>query len=306
MVWALVVVAGVVGSIGPAPEPAPEPLRLQWSAPASCPTHTDVEDRIASQLRVAASERPLVDVQADIRVEQSHDGFVAQLRVTTPTGITERTLSAITCAVIVDASALIVAMAADTAAADRAIAVEPAPRPKPTKPRAAIWGLVAVGGGIGLGGVAPIGGVIGGLAGLTTDRVRFEIEGRYAFARQVRHAVERDVGGEVSLWTVGPRVGPVLHAGKFEFPLLAGADVGQARGAGFGVTQPRVARRPWFSVGLFPAVVWRVTPHLGLGLAAEIDAVIVRPRFSLADVGTLPAPAPIAGALRITIEGRFR
>lgn len=304
MVWAAVVLAGSIGVAFV--EPAPEPLRLQWSAPASCPTHADVAGRIAMQLRTASSGQPLVDVHADIRVEQSDDGFVAQLRVTTPTGITERTLSASTCAVIVDASALIVAMAADTAAAERAPVVELAPPPKPATPRAAVWGLVAAGGGIGLGGVAPIGGVIGGLAGLTTYRVRFEIEGRYAFARHVRHEVERDVGGEVSVWTVGPRVGPVLHAGKVEFPLLVGADVGQARGSGFGVTQPRVARRPWFSVGLFPAVVWRVTQHVGLGLAAEIDLVLVRPRFALADVGTLPAPAPIAGALRATIEGRFR
>jgi hypothetical protein len=302
MVWAAFVLAGSIGLA--LVEPAPESLRLQWSAPASCPTRDDVAARIASQLRTTSPERPLVDVHADIRVEQSDDGFVAQLRVTTPTGITERTLSAITCAVIVDASALIVAMAADTAAAERV--VEPAVPPKASKPRAAVWGIVAAGGGIGIGGVAPIGGVIGGLAGLTTYRVRFEIEGRYAFARHVRHDVERNVGGEVSVWTIGPRVGPVLHVGKVEFPLLVGADVGQARGAGFGVTQPRVARRPWLSVGLFPAVVWRVTQHLGLGLAAEIDALIVRPRFALGDVGTLPAPFPIAGAVRATIEGRFR
>jgi hypothetical protein len=128
-------------------ERAPELLRLQWSAPESCPTHADVRDRISSQLSAADTERPLVQVDADIHVVEIEGGFRARLEVTTPTGLTERELSATTCAVIVDASALIVAMAADTAAAQRMPAAEPEP-PKPPPRRPAVWGLVGVGGGI--------------------------------------------------------------------------------------------------------------------------------------------------------------
>ncbi|MBV1861848.1 MAG: hypothetical protein KUG77_25735, partial [Nannocystaceae bacterium] len=96
---------------GPASAHASASVELQWTAPADCPPAEAVRREMQGRLDADASLDPSTTVAVVVRVEEDGDGFAAQLEVQAPSGHTTRSLRAARCEVVVDASALIVAMA---------------------------------------------------------------------------------------------------------------------------------------------------------------------------------------------------
>jgi len=337
--------AGLIGlaarPVVAAPEQA-EPIALEWDAPAGCPSHSRVLEEMQARWHADPGFDRDIRIQARVRVDVSEAGLVAQLHVTAPSGSAERTLKAERCETIVEASALIVAMTAGamleplpasedlaptppepaetTAPADPATSdrppdpprveppqspPEPGPPPAEDPPRRSLGGQVRASGGIGLGGINTVAGSVGGGAGLTVGRWQLDAVGRFWFAQRLPITGREEFGADVRLWTIGPRGGPVLRWRRFEFPLQLGLDAGLAHARGYGVTTPRTSARPWVSAGLFPAALWRATPHVGLGIGAELSAVLLRPRFTIADAGPLPSTRGAHGGLTARIQIRF-
>lgn len=337
--------AGLLGLLPlPASASAPptEPVQLEWDAPASCPDHAQVLEEMQTRWRADPGFDPELPIRARVRVEVLESGLVAQLHVTGPSGAAERTLRAERCETIVEASALIVAMTAGamlepnpapesvppppeepaetstTLPSDPATPERPTPRidspPSATKPvatpqqdpsRPRLGGQLRASGGFGLGGITTVAGSVGVGAGLTLGRWQIDVVGRYWFVRRLPVPDQVQFGADVRRWTLGPRLGPVLRWRRFEFPLQVGLDAGLAHARGYGITTPRSSARPWLSAGLFPTALWRATPHLALGVGAELSAVLLRPRFTIADVGSLPSTSGAHGGLAARIQVRF-
>ncbi len=329
---------GLVASSASAAPSDPAAVRLEWIAPVECPSRLDVQQRIHDHLKSDPSAQLQGPIDARVRVDVGDAGLVARLEVTAPSGVSVRTLEADRCPAIADATALIVAMAAgatprldatpeaddeppQTASipkppvppvSDTPSTAPSTPPPPPSSPTPSSSAPRRIGahlqghGGWAGGGIATVGASLGGGAGLRIGRWRLDLVGRYWFARRISPPDRDELGANVRLWTLGSRVGPALRWRNFEFPLQLGVDGGRARARGFGVSTPRASVRPWLSVGAFPGALWLPSPRFGVGLAAELSTVLVRPRFAIADVGRLPATHSISGGLVVQIEWRFR
>ena len=93
--------------------PAAEAVALVWEAPAECPGISDVRRSLASYLGEEPAEEVGAGVQAVARVTADEGGYRLSLRTETASGVTTRETTAEDCAVLVDATALIVAIAVD-------------------------------------------------------------------------------------------------------------------------------------------------------------------------------------------------
>lgn len=338
----LVGLLGLLSQTARAAPPPAELVQLEWDAPASCPGHAQVLEAIQMRWRADPGFDPQFRIHARVRVEAVDSGLEAELHVTAPSGAVERTLSAERCETIVEASSLLVAMTAgamlEPSPASQSVPPPPAeagkttpaistgpakigrPPPRveppvsPTEPAAApqedpsrprLGGQLRASAGIGLGGIATVTGGVGGGAGLTLGRWQLDVVGRYWFVQRLPVPDRGELGANVRRWTLGPRLGPVFRWRRFEFPLQVGLDAGLAHARGYGITTPRSSARPWVSAGVFPAALWRVTPHFALGVGTELSAVLLRPLFTMADVGSLPSASGAHGGLAARIQVRF-
>ncbi len=333
--------------------PSAASVELDWVAPGACPARARVLETMRARLGDDPAVDPEMPIRAWVRVQPSVRGLDAQLRVTTPGGLTERSLSADDCETIVDAAVLIVAMSAVAMAEVPSVAEDPGPpssvdetalgpaaltsaepaeaplepaearrepadvareapgsenpveRAPKTAPPRSFGGQVRAGGGVGLGGITAVAGNLSAGGGVSWSRWQFDAVGRLWFSQRLALPQQEDLGADVRLWSLGPRGGPVLRWRRFEFPVQLGLDVGRARARGYGLSTPRTAARTWLSVGVFPAAVWSVTRHLGLGLGAEMSAVLLRPRFAISDAGLLPRVGGLLGGFSARIQVRF-
>lgn len=100
---------------GPSPE-ASSSVVLHWNAPASCPDAAEARRRLDAHLAEwspAAGERHVVDVAITPRDE----ALVAEVRVETPRGTTERSIRASHCEAVADGAVLVAAVAISPVAA---------------------------------------------------------------------------------------------------------------------------------------------------------------------------------------------
>lgn len=112
---------------------ASEPGRvtLRWSAPADCPTEETVLAEVDRLLGARApSDEPILDVVAEVR--QKDDGaYVVRLEIPGTDGPRVREVSALSCAALGQATALILAMMIDPEAA---LTAPPNPGPRALEP----------------------------------------------------------------------------------------------------------------------------------------------------------------------------
>lgn len=268
--------AGVL-ALGPAEASVPE-LRsaaaeavvLTWEAPARCPDEAAVRQGLATYLGEGPTAEAGAGVRAVARVTEEDGRLRLALRTETASGVTTRETVADDCAVLVDATALIVAIAVDPSTVlARGEAVAPAeveaepepgpaeaevelaepelPEPEPELPEPEVIELepapepeprrelpvrfgMRVGGGID-GGTLP--GLAGGLrlAGAVIGRGwRAELRGDYWLPRT---AIATDgIGGRIGLGVAGARGCGVPGVPRvgLEFPLCAGVEAGLMRG----------------------------------------------------------------------------
>jgi hypothetical protein len=360
----VVLAIGLVGGPGPASEPADasaaavepeasvpelvspgaEAVVLEWDAPGSCPDAAAVRRALAGYLGEAPSAEAGAAVRAVARVSERGGGYRLSLRTETPSGVTTRQTTASDCTVLVDATAVIVAIAVDPstmlargAAAPEPVAVEPAvepgpvePEPEPvaaepvaesaaepvvepavepvppTPPEPRVRFGMRVGGGVDVG-VLP--GLAGGvrLAGAAFGRGwRAELRGDSWFPRTT--IVQDGIGGRVSLVSLGARgcgVPAVARVG-LEFPLCAGLEAGAMRGDPVGdrIASPQSSRRPWLAADASAGLAWAPRRFIALVLQAELVVPILRAGFRVGEV-EVHRVGPVAGRGLLGLEARF-
>jgi hypothetical protein len=318
------------------------PVELVWEAPAECPDGGAVLSRIEEILGPANEHAgETVSVSAAIKAVEG-GGFQMKLRVDAAEGATERAVVATQCETLVDATALVAAIAVDPIRAmahlqaageqDAAELVPSAPepeepevepeepaaepavesRPEPVvrttgrvEPRRSVRGGVRLGPGIDYGALPGVAGGMGVVAGVLGSKWRADLVGSYWFPRETGVSGEPRAGGEVSLWAVGARGCWVPGTRSLELPLCAGMEAGALRGRGTRETvDPEVAREPWIAALAGIALAWIPATQAALVLGVDAMVPLRRSGFTIGDA-VLYEVTPVGVRGSLGVELRF-
>ncbi|MCA9709643.1 MAG: hypothetical protein KDK70_27640, partial [Myxococcales bacterium] len=141
---ALGVLLGLLG-LQPGPEveapavpdvlsPAADAVQLLWDAPPGCPEAPAVRRALAGYLGPEPAQEVGAGVRVTAQVTEGEGGYRLALRTETASGVTTRETTAEECGVLVDATALIVAIAVDPSSVVGRAAAEASPEPPPAEP----------------------------------------------------------------------------------------------------------------------------------------------------------------------------
>jgi len=312
--WARAVVLGVLGVMASAPRGAAQPAPpdelafsvpaglVEWRAPSECGDVSALRAQIARYVDHAVADRRL----ASVVVEHDGDAYRAVVRIQVRGGgMAERTVEAHDCAAVVEAVALVVGLAAESA---------PPPAPPPPAPIAhpdlvAATPPVAPARHVALHArtVADAGAVPGG--GLGVDAGIVAATGRLAavasfdlFPRRFA-AAPGATGAGVDIGLLGGTVEGCVRVGP---PwLCAGAAAGRMRGRGVGVVGAQAASRVWAAAQV--GIAADVPLRYGVRLTGEVDGLVglTRPRFVLDDGTLLYRPAAVGVRALVGLEVRI-
>ncbi|MCB9715905.1 MAG: hypothetical protein H6712_18705 [Myxococcales bacterium] len=343
-VLALAPVAEVEAQVEASPSgepssPAADAVELQWDAPAECGDAAVVRRGLAGFLGERTAVEAGAVVRAEARVEHDEAGYRLLLRTETPSGVTTRETTAQDCAVLVEATALIVAIAVDPSAVvgrservppppvvaepepEPEPAVEPTPAPGPSlvdapaveltpapEPSAAprlrfgMW----IAGGVDVGMLPAVAGGLRLAGAVLGRRWRVELRGDYWLPRTALPQAE--LGARISLWSVGTRgcgVPGVARAG-LEFPLCGGIEAGAMRGDPVGdrVQGGVTGREPWLAADLGAGLSWSPWRFLAVFVRAELVVPILRAGFRVGEV-EIHRAGPVGGRGLLGLEARF-
>jgi len=160
-------------------------------------------------------------------------------------------------------------------------------------------------GGVGFGplpGVTPAAGVAASVLGKAW---RVDLVGRTWLRGQARAEEAPEAGVDFALGAVGARGCPVPAIGPVELPVCAGIDGGVIRAEGVGVEGANVAHRLWLAVSFGPALVWPMTRHFALRFEAEAAVPLLRPGFTIENLGLVYRVPRSAASAWLGLEFRF-
>lgn len=316
--WLLYVVVG-------AATPASDGYALTWDGPEDCDAGDearDAIDRLLGEPNDDAPHRSRVEAHAQV-VTVADDAAAKwhlelELRAGDVTG--RRRLDAVSCEDLVQATALIVAIAIDpkvaleasTSAADDPGPPEPtpaAPEPDPPTPApvepaveptpadASVHGHLRVGLGPAWGLVPGWTAAVGLAGGVQRGFWRVSLAANAHLPREIDSSANPAVGGRFWAWTVGAAgcgVPPAVGGrASVRFLLCAGLDAGLVHGVGVGDLQQRRDAAPWIGGRAGPSVVWTPSRRLGVYLQADLVVGIERPAFRTDPSGFLYRPAQV-------------
>lgn len=330
--WASIVlvlsVAGVVSGQEPPVEGAPSaPLpaaALSLEAPASCPTSDVLQSEIASLVGRPAADVLLpeaLDPHVVIRAEGER--FVLEIR----DGETVRTLRDASCAALMRAAALIVALRidADTATLAAATAAEPPPPPlpppappEPAPPRRRRHHPYEGGAQLGTptitrplptfaigAGALVEGGIVPAItASFALDGVvrvdHFEARLRVSYVTEQGQAQHVGVSASATLATL-LACGRPFDA-RFALALCGGVEAGTLFARSYGILRPG-SDDPWTLAGVLgvwlPLIPWA---PLDISLGAELWARLVRPEFDVTGVGVVWTSDPWGARMGVLVH----
>lgn len=304
-----------------APEPLPDPPAgdPEWDVPPGCPDRDALFAGVARR-RGQALAPGQVSVAARI-VARGARRYHLELRVRIGERSESRSLSAATCAALVDAAALLVAVAVDES--DRAASAEPppaarepppelevpvpeppvevpapsppveapelpppAPLPQPTPAPPPPARSARLGGFLRVQGGGELGALPGptgavGLGGGLLWR-RFRLELQATYLPP--RALTRPQARVRASLAAATLLGCArLGRGALEAPICGGLEVGGMHGAarGEGVDAARIG--PWIALAASAGVAWRAHPRIALWAALQALAALRRPSFQLRD-----------------------
>ena len=283
-------IATLVGVLGIAPPtPSTATIRVTWHAPKTCPERERVEELVAEHLgrpleRGEGSD--LVEIAGVVGAPASEGApWTLELYISHAEATGTRGLEADTCGELVDAAALIIAMAIDPGllTGDEGPAVpvpepieleapaepehepaparetEPEPRPRHRAPAA---GTLRLAGGVGFGPQPGPFGTIDLRGTAKFGRARLEIGIEHGIAS----TTERGDGVGGRFWSVGADAAGcfVPDVATVEFPLCAGARIAAIHGVASGPgVEPRPQTRPWGGFELGAGVDWTPKSRTG-------------------------------------------
>lgn len=299
-------------------------VRLEWQAPAGCPSGEAVREAI---VRSAAGTGPIA---ARVVVTRADAGYTALTRIEGPGWVGERRLEAGDCTQLSDAIALIVALSmtsrpslsgpsagevpstAGAPPAEAAPPQEPSPeapapearRPAPEAPpetglrsrtlTAAVSAVAELG---------PLPALGAGAALSLTYRHRSLTAGAQVLGLAPRDAdASPGVGGHLSFFAAVGRVAVEARTGAFDLGPAAGVEVDILDGTGYGSV------RTWSNVASFAAltagahVTFWPTGRLGIRLDPDAVLPLARPTFAVEGVGTVYRSPALFGRASLGLE----
>ncbi|MCY1061452.1 hypothetical protein [Nannocystis sp. SCPEA4] len=327
------ILAALTLSIAP---PAATDGLLRWDAPAACPSRDALAGTVAADLgrSLTPADAEAVTARATARRRDDRRWELALTIEPQDAPAVTRTVVADSCELLVDAAALMIAVAIDpdlfagpvvtaepTSRDPGDIPLEvpvlrevrdgPPPRSPPRSPAPSIPPpsslrmAVSLAAGLDVGALPrPTAGFLLRL-GLLARRVRAEVGAGHWLEQPVRVAGTGG-GGDLRLTAAQLGVCPRFALRKVELPLCAGLELGAMRGEGVGVVTPTVDRVFWLAVLADARVQWVPVPRLALGLQLGVAVPLLAARFRLrgqdADVHRA---APVAFRGLFALELRF-
>ncbi len=142
--------------------------------------------------------------------------------------------------------------------------------------------------------------------GVLFPRLRVELGGWYASPRT---ATNGDASVRVQMGAAVVRACARLRAGRVEFPLCGGVDIGASHGEGVGVPDARGVNGLWIAPSLSPGVHGWIWPRLAIVGRLEAAFPVTKTAFEARDPGDpldLFEPSAISGRFWIGVEGKLR
>lgn len=269
----------------PSPASSAPDIALDYDAPAGCPDRAAYLARLAVHGRGALADAP--DRRFLVHID-ARDGQFAGTVTVRADGETRRDLAAADCAALVDALALVTALALDP----RADA--PAPPPPPTRSSRAFALGAAVAGALGVG-PDPVPSIAGFGEVALRDRVRLRLGVRWGRrATTVADARATFSSARVHL-DACPRVLAVAR-GALDLGACAGLQLGVLAARGAQIADATSAVRPWLAPAGLARARWRAGRWFA-ELEVAVAVPLVRDRFYFApDVTVHRAPAVVGEA----------
>lgn len=287
-------------------------LELEWHAPEpQCPPASAFTAAVARETGDADPHAPM---RVTAHVLPSATGFRLTLQIDSANGEMHRvTLEDPSCAILLEAAALKVALAVESSAPIAPPRVET--ETEALKPRSALPVPCGVAAGAGkvpcvavrgwaagqLGPLPGFGPGLGGGVAVLWDRVRVEVEAHGWFERTTRpplpRAALRLVAGSASA------CGRVGTAG-LEVPLCGGVEVGTLLGRGVGVDVPRSDRLVWAAARLQSGFAWAPHPRIALFAQATMLINVLSMHFVVDETETVYRVPRMGGRFGAGVELR--
>jgi hypothetical protein len=320
---------GAVAVLAPAPALAradPGTVGITWTAPAECPTASEVEASIRDLLghvpRLFDGRR----LEVDARAEKKRDGeWTATIVTQTGTTTGSRVLATESCRAAADATALIVALMIDpqaVAARDAPPVVEakqattaPPLRPEttvsrgPPPPRRGPALRFSLGPAIAIdrGTLPQPTYAAGGRAGVKLGASVLELGVlASASASGTVAGTSPPAGGSFHFLSASLAACPAIAARWFDLGVCAEIEVTQVKGSGFGVTSSYENDARWLAPGGGVLARLRVAPHVAIPLRIDAVAPLVQTTFFLEGVpearGRVYIPSRVAGRALVAVD----
>jgi hypothetical protein len=236
-------------------------------------------------------------VQATAHVESVESGYTLDLILTTPSGSGQEQLRANECETFADVIALKIALMADP----NALAPPP---PVPTK-RARSWALRVLA-SAGLATLPRAGPMLEVAAARRFGRVVLELGAGYGFAGTVRYGSLPD-GVKIDAVLARPRLCGALDLAPIDVFVCGGMDLGlmRGRGVGPGLSEARSESQFYAALALGTQLRWPRAGRVAGVLSLELLPTIVRPGFTLRNLGRVYEAGRVGGRAGLGVEVRF-
>jgi hypothetical protein len=306
-------VAGTAGGAQPG-----APFRLAWVAPELCPQEAEFRGQIERFLQQSLSERREqgIAIAGTVR-EHSTGDFELLLQVQTARGNQRRNLSHRDCRELVEAGALVSALAIDPSlvvesapdvlakpelattrvasepvAPPRPPSTSPAParsprRPAPTtsggprSPAAQLHPSLLALGFAGNAALPDVGTGFGARAAVGPGRLRLVLRGIYWLERFLPVDESANAGVALSAWAVGVRACGLPVTGSISLWACLGVDGGQLKARGEALEKRRTSRERWDALTAELAAVHVAGSGLTTQLGFELGRGLELPRFGV-------------------------
>ena len=298
---------------------APEPIKIDYEAPAGCPSRTSFAGEIfarTTKAREAGAETARV---MHVRVVKRGDAHSGRLWIDEGAA---REVDGASCGEVVGALGLVAALAVDPQAsmAPRPTPVaEPAPppppppaepeKPPPSPPPRAERTRIGIGAGVEAAMIADA--VIAGrvLGQIELAGSLFAPSFRAALVRSLDVERTPSLGSATLTWTkAGIDACPLridLVSDAIALRPCAAFDIGVLKAEGTGVTEARSRSRPWVSTGAHARLVWSVVRAFALEVEGGFVVPLLREDFFFEPNVPIYEAPPIAGLFRGSAVVRF-
>jgi hypothetical protein len=295
-------------------------LTLAYAAPPECASESSIRAAVARLVTKPRTEA----FSAQVVIEKTETGYLSRIRATSSA---ERTLPGVTCDEVVEATAVILALAMSpkgpatapvgpgATAATGATANPPQTAAPQGRGPAAPEGPASQRSGLDLTLKAGISGDssvlprpafgFSGYVGLQGEIWTVQVGGTYLLRQRAALPQDQDRGGDLSLWTVWPSACGAIR-GRVRLELCAGPELGQILGDGFGISSPRHAAALWLGALGAAQLSLGVSTHFRVyaALGAVVRLTPNRP-FVLDGIATVHEPRRVSGRANLGGEVVF-